>query len=90
MTFLGAMLSLLLPRSAWRVIQRRDRAGWRADHFLQNSEVRRRLRLPCVAPTSARRSDQQGTLVCLLHGADGVVVLCNCCFDEATSEEHPE
>lgn len=40
MTFLGAILSLLLPRSAWRVIQRRDRAGWREEHFIQNSEVR--------------------------------------------------
>lgn len=39
MTFLGAMLSLLLPRSAWRVIQRRSRTGWRQDQFLQNAEV---------------------------------------------------
>ncbi|CAM9720761.1 unnamed protein product, partial [Scytosiphon promiscuus] len=38
MTFLGAMLSLLLPRSAWRVIQRRSRTGWRQDQFLQNTE----------------------------------------------------
>lgn len=43
MTFLGAMLSLLLPRSAWRVIQRRSRTGWRQDQFLQNAEVRRKV-----------------------------------------------
>lgn len=41
MTFLGAMLSLLLPRSAWRVIQRRTRTGWRQDQFLENAEVGR-------------------------------------------------
>ena len=37
------MLSLLLPRSAWRVIQRRSRTGWRQDQFLQNAEVRRKV-----------------------------------------------
>ncbi|CAN0089795.1 unnamed protein product, partial [Ascophyllum nodosum] len=39
MTFLGAMLALLLPRSAWKLIQRGKRAVWRQDRLLRHSET---------------------------------------------------
>ncbi|CAN0481664.1 unnamed protein product, partial [Ectocarpus sp. 12 AP-2014] len=55
MTFLGAMLSLLLPRSAWRVIQRRTRTGWRQDQFLQSAEE---VVVEDDSASSSRRTDR--------------------------------